>query len=71
MNQNGSINPISVESLKSWLIGWLAEELAMEHRAVDPGQTFLSYGVDSVQAMSMVGDLEVRFGRRSLQRWPG
>ncbi len=64
MNANGSINLISVDSLKSWLIGWLAEELAMDQRAIDPGQTFLSYGVDSVQAMSMVGDLETRFGRR-------
>jgi acyl carrier protein len=64
MNQNGSTGSVSVESLKSWLCAWLAEELAMDAAAVDPGQTFLSYGLDSVQAMSMIGDLEVNFSRR-------
>jgi len=64
MNQNGSINSVSVDSLKSWLSGWLGEELAMDPGQVDTGQTFLSYGLDSVQAMTMVGDLEVKFSRR-------
>ena len=64
MNPNGSIQPISVNSLKSWLIDWLAKEFEMDPRTIDPAQTFLSHGVDSVQAMSMVGDLEARFSRR-------
>ncbi len=64
MNQNGSISSVSVDSLKSWLSGWLGEELAMDPTELDTGQTFLSYGLDSVQAMSMVGDLEAKFSRR-------
>lgn len=55
MNQNP---PISVASLASWLVDWLARELRIDRAAVDPGQSFLSYGMDSVQSMSMVGDLE-------------
>jgi acyl carrier protein len=64
MKQNGSINSVSVESLKSWLCGWLGEELESDPTKLDPGQTFLSYGLDSVQAMSMVGDLESKLRMR-------
>lgn len=64
MNQNGTIDLVPVESLKSWLVDWLADALAMDDRHIDPSQTFLSYGLDSVQAMSMVGDIEAKFGGR-------
>jgi acyl carrier protein len=64
MNPNGTVNPVSVDSLRSWLIDWLAEELAMDARDLDVEQTFLTYGLDSVQAMSMVGELEAKFGQR-------
>ena len=64
MNQNGVSNPASVDSLRSWLRCWLAEELEMQPTEVDPGEAFLSYGLDSVGAMSMVGDLEAKFSRR-------
>jgi acyl carrier protein len=64
MNQNGSISPVSVDFLKSWLSGWMAHELATDPGELDTAQTFLSYGLDSVQAMSMVGDLEAKFSRR-------
>jgi acyl carrier protein len=64
MNINGTIDPASVDSLKSWLVDWLAEALAMDGRQIDQSQPFLSYGLDSVQAMSMVGDLEATFGGR-------
>ena len=64
MNQNGSIDPSSMSSLKSWLIAWVAEACETESHLIDPGQTFLSFGMDSVQAMSLVGDLETQFRRR-------
>jgi acyl carrier protein len=75
MNQNGVSNPASVDSLRSWLRCWLAEELEMQPTEVDPGEAFLSYGLDSVGAMSMVGDLEAKFSRRLgttrlSMRWP-
>ncbi len=64
MNQNDTIDLVSVESMKSWLVNWLADALAIDGPRIDPSQTFLSYGLDSVQAMSMVGDIEARFGGR-------
>src|SRR5262249_32987177 len=54
----------STESLKAWLIAWLASEQGVEREAIDPSQAFLSYGLDSVQAMSMIGDLEAALSRR-------
>jgi acyl carrier protein len=64
MNHNGSVSLISADSVKSWLCDWLAEARSMSSAEIDPGQTFLSYGLDSVQAMSMVGDLEAKLHRR-------
>lgn len=64
MQQNGTVDLVSVDALKSWLVDWLAGELAMDPREINPEQTFLSYGLDSVQAMSMVGELESKLGRR-------
>jgi acyl carrier protein len=64
MNPDGLIQATSVDSLKSWLIAWLAGEQGVEPETIDPSQTFLSYGMDSVQAMSLVGDLETMLRRR-------
>jgi acyl carrier protein len=64
MIKNGSINPNSVDSLKSWLIGWLAEEFESDRGQIESSQTFLSIGLDSVQGMSMIGDLEAQLRRR-------
>ena len=64
MTKNGWNGPISEETLKSWLCDWLAEELAIDRRGIAPEQSFLSYGLDSVGAMAMVGDLEVKLKTR-------
>jgi acyl carrier protein len=64
MNSHPSTQATAVDSLKSWLICWLAAELGVDPEAIEPSQSFLSYGIDSVQAMSLVGDLEVKLHRR-------
>jgi acyl carrier protein len=64
MTKNGWNGPILEETLKSWLFDWLAEELAIDRRGIAPDQSFLSYGLDSVGAMAMVGDLEVKLKTR-------
>ena len=51
------LNP-SDDSLASWLIDWLVREFKIDRESVKPNQAFLSFGMDSVQAMTMVGDLE-------------
>jgi acyl carrier protein len=50
--------------LKSWLIAWLAAEQGVEAETINSGRSFLNYGLDSVQAMTLVGDLEAKLGRR-------
>jgi acyl carrier protein len=64
MNHNNSMHSPSVESLRSWIIGRWAEELGLAREAVDPDRSFLSYGMDSVQAMSLVGELETKLNQR-------
>jgi acyl carrier protein len=58
MEQNSLRDATSVDLFKSWLVGWLAQELLIDREKIDTHQSFLSYGLDSVQAMTMVGDLE-------------
>jgi acyl carrier protein len=48
----------SQEAVQAWLARWLAAQLALDAAALAPTRTFLSYGLNSVQAMMLVGDLE-------------
>lgn len=48
----------SLDTLTSWLIGWVVKEFKNDRESITPDQAFLSFGMDSVQAMTMVGDLE-------------
>jgi acyl carrier protein len=60
MEQNGSTDPVSVDSLKAWLIDWMANTLKRDRSKIDPGRDFLSYGLDSVKVMIMLGDIETK-----------
>jgi len=64
MQQNPVHEANSVDSLKSWLINWMTSEMEIDRASIDPTKAFLSYGMDSVQAMTMVGDLEAKLGLR-------
>ena len=64
MQQDVTPNANSVDSFKSWLIDWIVHELRIDRSSVDPSETFLNYGMDSVQAMTMVGDIEAKLGLR-------
>ena len=61
MQQNPATDDISVESLKSWLTAWMMREMELDRLPIDPAESFLSYGMDSIQSMTMVGDLEAKF----------
>jgi acyl carrier protein len=56
------IDTRSVESVQKWLMDWMQVELSLDPSEIDPGNAFLSYGMDSVHAMMLVGDLEGRLG---------
>jgi acyl carrier protein len=51
------------ESLTAWLSDWLAGEVSINRASVDVHKPFLSYGLNSVQAMMLAGDLEVGLKR--------
>jgi acyl carrier protein len=50
------------ETLHEWLTHWVATELNINPQEISPDQPFLNYGMDSMHAMMLVGDLESRFG---------
>jgi acyl carrier protein len=56
------IHPISQDSIRSWLTEWLAGELGVEAGGIDVSKSFLSYGLNSLQAMMLAGDLENALG---------
>lgn len=50
-------------ALTAWISRWVADELGLTPAEVEPDRPFLSYGLNSIQAMMLVGDLETRLGR--------
>jgi acyl carrier protein len=60
MKQNSSHDADSVALFKSWLTEWMVQDMGIDREKIDSRQSFLSYGMDSVQAMTMVGDLEAK-----------
>jgi acyl carrier protein len=50
--------------LEAWITDWLARELRISPGQVGLDQTFTSYGLDSVYATMLVGDLEDHLSRR-------
>jgi acyl carrier protein len=51
-------------NMKNWLVDWLANEMNLSRTEIDPSQPFLGYGMNSVQAMTMVGDIEAKLSLR-------
>ena len=55
---------ISAEAIQAWLITHIASMLEMDSASIDPRQPFTYYGLGSVQAVSLTGDLEVFLDRK-------
>jgi len=49
--------------IETWLVGKIAAQLSAPPHSVQPERPFVEYGLDSVQAVSLVGDLEAWLGR--------
>lgn len=52
------------ETIQTWLVRHIANRLNLSPEEIDPQQPFVFYGLDSVQAVSLSGDLEIFLGRR-------
>ena len=50
--------------IQAWLVRHIAAPLNISPEEIDPKQPFVYYGLDSVQAVSLSGDLEIFLGRR-------
>lgn len=45
------------ESIKQWVVEWLAKELKLTPQAIDPSKSFAEYGLDSVVAVELAQDI--------------
>jgi acyl carrier protein len=54
----------TTESLAEWVREWLGRELKLAPEDFAADNTFVRYGMDSVHAMMLVGDLEEYLKRR-------
>jgi len=64
--ESGSADPGNLdhrdESLKSWLMQWVATRLGVNSARIDINQPIIKYGLDSLRATELLYDLEKRFG---------
>jgi Acyl carrier protein len=54
----------SVATIQGWLVGQLAERLGLEALEIDVEEDFANYGLNSIEAINLSGDLETILGRR-------
>lgn len=55
---------VSREQLKSWLLARVSQDLDMDVSEIDPRMPLTRYGLTSIEAVSISGDLEAWLGRR-------
>jgi len=60
MNQHQS----STDAHRDWVNCWLVNHLEIKPEELDPNENLLMYGMDSVNAIMLVGDLESHFELR-------
>ncbi len=51
------------ETLRDWLLGWLADQIAVAAARIDPDESFAAYGLDSVAATQLAAVISERIGR--------
>ncbi|MDZ7965814.1 MAG: beta-ketoacyl synthase N-terminal-like domain-containing protein [Nostoc sp. DedSLP03] len=52
----------TTKTIKDWLVSWLTRQLSLAETVIDIHQPFSYYGLGSVEAMILVGDLESWLG---------
>ncbi len=57
-----AIKVVGSEPLEQWIAGRVAKVLEMEAHTVDKHLQFADLGIDSIMAVSLVGDLEGHLG---------
>lgn len=58
-NSNSKLaNATPAESLQLWLVSQLAEQLSIDPNSIDVSEPLTRYGLDSIDAVTLVGELE-------------
>ncbi|MDZ7743267.1 MAG: acyl carrier protein [Bacteroidota bacterium] len=52
---------VSKENLEKWLIAWLCKKLKMNPSEIDTSKSIMSYGLDSMGAVELERDVQVKF----------
>lgn len=55
---------LAVSAIESWLVAKIAENLEIDPGEIDTHEPFVSFGLDSAQAVGLAGDLEEWLGRK-------
>ena len=58
------IDPRNEAAVREWLVGRLARHLKAESSTIDPARSFEEYGLDSLFAVQVTGELEKVVERR-------
>jgi acyl carrier protein len=61
---SGSDTCRSVEEIRQWLLGQIAQRARMPVEKIDPDEPLEVYSMDSINTIEMLGDLEQWLGRR-------
>ena len=51
----------SIETITQEIIAWMAKTLLLETSEIDPSQTFMAYGLDSMEAVQLADHLQHTF----------
>ena len=63
-SDSGAGAPAPVEAIRSWLIARVAHLAELAPARIDPRETFSAYGLTSVEAVTLSGELEDWLGLR-------
>jgi acyl carrier protein len=55
---------VTAPELEAWLAGRIGEELGVDADEVDLDEAFAAFGLDSMKAVALSGELEAKLGRR-------
>lgn len=65
--------PLQRTEIQAWIIDTLVRELNVDAATLDPDKRLTNYGVDSLQMISLIGQLEAwlgcRFASNPLERY--
>ncbi len=56
VNNQNTVSP--KEAISNWLVNQLADQLSMDPKTIQTSEPLTRYGLDSIDAVTLVGDLE-------------